>query len=195
MKKAIKTTIVLAVTMIITKSSIGQKGLQLNLDYNISTPLGSGFKDYVSKSSTRSFQGSVLYGITEHIRVGAQIFYADYHRNISTGNKNIVKSVPLLAKGEYTFLPKGILRPFVGVGAGFNFVNYKKVRANIETLNHYTKGGLTGDAGVLIAFTKTSRYGVRISSSYNLMPLKEEHIRNLDSWNVQAGICIPLGNW
>ena len=194
MKKAIKTIIFLAVAISITKTSIAQKGLQLNLNYNIATPLGSAFRDYVNKTSFAGVQGSVLYGITDHLKIGVQSTYSDFHEKHSEPvySRNTVKTVPLLAKGEYSFSDKGHVKPYIGLGAGVNFVNYDEFLSGLKDHNKYTKAGFTGDAGVLVPFSRSSRYGFRVSSSYNLTPFDEQGIKNLDSWNVQAGVSIPL---
>jgi opacity protein-like surface antigen len=193
MKKMIKTTVVLAAVIIMTKSSMAQKGLEVNLSYNIATPVGSAFRDVIRKTSFSSFQGSVLYGITDHFKLGVQTSYTHFHHKVSTGFDNIVNSVPLLAKAEYSFLMKGFVKPFIGLGAGIDFINYDPTRGGFGDHNHYSKAAFTGDAGVLIPFTKNGKHGIRISTSYNLMPFKEENIKNLDSWNVQAGVSIQLG--
>ena len=192
MKKVIKTTVFFAAAIIITKTSLAQQGLQLNLNYNVATPLGSNFRNYVSKTSFSSVQGSVLYGISDHLKIGVQSSYTDFHQHISPGLKNTVKSVPLLAKGEYSISNKSYVKPYIGLGAGVNFVNYEESLSGLKNHNNFTKAGFTGDAGVVIPFSRSSRYGFRVSTSYNLMPFKEEGIKNLDSWNAQAGISIPL---
>lgn len=194
MKKVIKTTVLIAVASIITKTSLAQKGLQLNLNYNIATPLGADFRDYIHKTSFAGVQESVLYGINDHLRIGVQSAYSDFHEKQSEPvySKNTVKTVPLMAKGEYTFSNKGYVKPYVGLGAGVDFINYDNFQSNSKDHNKYTKAGFTGDAGVLIPLSRSSRYGFRVSTSYNLMPFGEQGIKNLDSWNVQAGVHIPL---
>jgi hypothetical protein len=71
-------------------------------------------------------------------------------------------------------------------------VNYEELLSDSRNINNYTKAAIVGDAGVFIPLTSGSRYGFRVSTSYNLMPFNERGIRNLNSWNVQAGISIPL---
>jgi hypothetical protein len=46
--------------------------------------------------------------------------------------------------------------------------------------------------GVLVPLRRYSNYGVRLRTSYNLIPFKTESIKNLDSRNVQTGLVIPL---
>lgn len=190
MKKTFKTAIAIAVAIIVTKSSIAQTGLEINALYNVAVPVGGGFKGFVDKTSFGSFQASVLYGVTSHIKVGLQSSYTDFHQEVGPGSENKLQSVPLLIKGEYSFLDKGIIKPFVGLGGGVDFVRIHRERPGLRHKATHTKSGWTGDAGVVIAFAK--KYGIRVSTSYNNMPLKEEDIKNVDSWNIQAGLNIHL---
>ena len=205
MNQVIRTLGLLALAIVITQASMAQQEFQLNTSYNIATPLGSPFRDYVSKTSFRGLQGSILYGISNQIRVGVQSSYNDFYQkygrqvyksadgsDISTVLSNTLQTVPVFAKGEYSFLNNGFLKPYVGLGAGVNFVNYDQFLGGFDYDKHYTRAAFTGDAGVLVPFRRYSNYGFRLSTSYNLMPFKTESIKNLDSWNVQTGLVIPL---
>ncbi|MBC7937453.1 MAG: hypothetical protein H7Y86_19070 [Rhizobacter sp.] len=205
MKQVIKITLFFASAIIITQASMAQQGLQVSVNYNASTPLGSSFRDYVNKTSFRGLQESVLFGINSHFRVGLQSSYNDFYQkyerqvykftdgsDVSTVLSNTLQTVPVFAKGEYSFLNKGFLKPYVGLGAGINFVNYDQFLGGFEYDKHYTKAAFTGDAGVMVPFSRKSNYGFRLSTSYNLMPFNKEGVKNLDSWNVQTGFTIPL---
>lgn len=204
MKRIIKIT-AFSIAMIITQASRAQQNLQLNVNYNTATPLGSSFRDYVNKTSFRGMQGSVLYGINNHFRVGLQASYNDFYQkygrqvykasdgsDISTVLSNTLQSVPVLVKGEYSFLDKGLVKPYIGLGTGVNFATYDQYLGEFEYKKLYTKAAFSGDVGLLLPFRRNSKYGVRLSTSYNLMPFKEQGIKNLNSWNVQAGGSIPL---
>jgi opacity protein-like surface antigen len=193
MKKTIKSVIILAVTVFTATTSMAQKGVLVNLNYNFSIPLGSGFRDYVDNNSFGSFQGSVLYGISERFRAGVQLSYTDFHHDVVRGHsKNTVRTTPLWAKAEYTFIPKGMVRPYLGMGAGVNFINYRKTVNNVEDHIKTTKSALTWDAGVYIPIIKSERIGARVSTSYNALHFKREKIKNLDNWNIAAGVTVRL---
>jgi hypothetical protein len=205
MRKVLKTISFFTLALIITQASMAQPGFQFNINYNTATPLGSSFQDYVNKTSFRGAQGAVLYGINNHFRVGLQASYNDFYQkygrqvykatdgsDISTVLSNTLQSVPVVMKGEYSFLDKGFVKPYIGLGAGVHFVNYDQYLGEFEYKKFYTKAAFTGDLGVLVPFSRKSNYGFRLSTSYNLMPFKEEGITNLDTWNVQAGVNIPL---
>ena len=184
---------------------MAQQELKLAVNYNTATPLGASFRDYVNNTSFRGIQGSVLYDLMDHFRFGMQASYNDFYQkherqvykttdgsDISTVLSNTLQSAPLVVKGEYSILNRGYIKPYIGLGAGLDFVNYDQWLGEFEYNKHYIKPAFTGDAGLLIPFNRNSRYGIRLSTSYNLMPFKEEGIKNLDSWNVQAGISVPL---
>jgi opacity protein-like surface antigen len=203
--KQLKIIFILAVASMGGKEAIGQHQLNLALNYNAAVPLSSGFRDYVSKTSFRGFQGSVLYSVNNSLRVGLQSSYNDFYQkyprqvykttdgsDISTVISNTMQVVPVLLKGEYSLLKNGWVKPYVGLGAGIGLINYSQFLGEFEFSHAYTKAAFTGDFGVLMAFKKTGEYGLRLSTSYNLSPFNEAEIKNVDSWNVQVGVVIPL---
>ncbi len=205
MKQVIRITALFALAMIIMQAPMAQQRLQLNINYNIATPIGATFRDYINKTSFRGAQGSVLYGINNHFSVGVQASYNDFYQkygrqvykatdgsDISVVPSNTLQSVPVLVKGEYSFLNKGLVKPYIGLGAGIHFVDYDQYLGEFEYDKHFTKAAFTGDAGLMVPFRRSSNYGFRLGTSYQLMPFKEESIKNLDSWDVQAGVSIPL---
>lgn len=192
MKRLFKTAAMCALTVILTKSTFAQKGLELNFGNNFAIPTGSSFRHYISKATFGSFQGSFLFGVTDKFKVGVQATYADFHEKKAPTVEHKVKAVPLVAKFEYEFQDKGILRPYVGTGLGIDFINYHNFTNGVERHANTTKFAFTGDAGVLIAFSQKSDFGFRVSTSFNLLPYSEEGISHLNSYNIQAGISIPL---
>ncbi len=178
---------------------------QLALNYNVATPLNASFKDYVSKTSFRGAQGSALYRINEAFRIGLQAsfndFYEKYPRqvykstdgsDISTVLTNTLQNTPVVVKGEYNLLKTGRIQPYVGLGAGVNFINYDQYLGEFEYNKFYTKAAFTGDAGIVVPFRPDGPYGFRLSTAYNYLPFNAEGIKRLDTWSVQAGVVLPL---
>ena len=200
----IKTTVFFVVVILVTTTSFAQK-FHLALNYNTATPLSSGLKDYVSKTSFRGFQGSILYNINQQFRLGLQASYNDLYEkyprqvykttngsDLSAVLTNTMQITPVLVKAEYTMTKDQWIQPYVGLGAGINFVNFSQFYGEFEYNKFSTKAAFSGDLGVLIPFSKTSHYGARLSTSYNFSPFNEEGIQHIDTWNVQAGIVVPL---
>jgi hypothetical protein len=179
--------------------------LQLALNYNVATPVNASFKEYVSKTSFRGAQGSVLYRINNDFRVGLQASYNDFYEkyprqvykttdgsDISTVLTNTLQNTPVVVKGEYNLVKTGRIKPYVGLGAGINFINYDQYLGEFEYSKFYTKAAFTGDAGIVVPFSPDGPYGFRLSTSYNYLPFNAEGIKRLDTWSVQAGVVLPL---
>ncbi|MEO5999102.1 MAG: outer membrane beta-barrel protein [Chitinophagaceae bacterium] len=204
MKQVVKITVLFFISIVSVHSVQAQ--LHLNLTYNLAMPQGADFRDHINNTSLRGWQGSLLYDINDNFRVGLQTSYNDFYQkhprqvykstdgaDVSTVLSNSLQMEPVFAKGEYSFLKTGFLRPYIGLGAGVNFADYRQFQGAYGYSTMYTKAAFTGDAGVLIPIGKNSdRYGVRINTSYNYLPFHQEGINNLNSWNVGAGIVIPL---
>ena len=207
MKRLIKQVMVCSASFLVSATALAQRDqkFSLSLNYNVAVPLSEGFKDYVSKTSFRGFQGAILYKLNDQFRFGLQASFNDFYEkfgrqvykttdgaDISAVLSNTLQSLPVLVKGEYSFGKSTAVRPFVGLGAGINFVNFDQYYGEFQYSKYSTKAAFSGDLGVLIPFSKNSNYGARISTSYNLTPFNEEGIKNIDTWNVQAGIVVPL---
>ena len=199
-----KGTVFFVVVILVATNSFAQK-FHLALNYNTATPLSSGFKDYVSKTSFRGFQGSILYNLDQQFRVGLQASYNDFYEkfprqvykttngaDISTVLTNTMQVTPVLVKGEYSPVKDAWIQPYVGLGAGVNFVNFSQFYGEFEYNKFSTKAAFSGDVGVLIPFSKAGHYGARLSTSYNFSPFNEGGIKHIDSWNIQAGVVVPL---
>ncbi|MEO6548779.1 MAG: outer membrane beta-barrel protein [Ferruginibacter sp.] len=207
MKQVIaKALFTLLITGFFTATSIAQQSpLKLAISYNTSTPLGTDFKNYISKTSFRGLQGSIMYNLNNDWRIGLQTSYNDFYQKyprlvykttdgaeISAVLSNTLQAIPVVIKGEYSFVKNGWIKPYVGLGAGVNFINFDQFYGEFKSNRFYTKAAFSGDLGVVIPFTKSGQYAARISTSYNLSPFNEEGIKNINTWNVQAGVVFPL---
>ena len=203
--KQFRITFFIAFIFLATISKAQQQRLNLALNYNTATPVSSSFKNYISKTSFRGFQGSVLYNINTSLRVGLQLSWNDLYEkygrqvyknedgsDISAVLSNTMQYTPVLVKAEYSFVKEGWLQPYVGAGAGISLVNFEQYIGEFLYHQSYAKAAFSADLGVLIPFTKGSPYGGRISTSYNLSPFNKEGIKTINTWDVQAGVVIPL---
>jgi hypothetical protein len=205
MKRMIKGAVLLAAICLTTSGLMAQTGLKLSLNYNVSTPLGTDFKNYINSTSTRGGQGSVMYGFNNGLRAGLQVSVSNYYQKfgrqvydygngtkVSAVLSNTLQTIPILAKGEYSFLKSGAVRPFAGLGAGINLINFEQYVGEFNYTKNYTAAAFSGDAGVLISPLPNKDVALRLSTSYLLQPFNKEGIKNLNAWNVQAGIVLPL---
>ncbi len=182
-----------------------QKGTtKLNIGYNVAVPTGS-FKDNLDAASYRGFQGSVLYGVTDKLSVGAATGFQDFYQkhprqvyklsdgsDISAVVTNSIQTIPILAQAKYTFNPSGIVQPFTALGVGGNLITYNQMLG--EFGNSQAKFGFAArpEAGVYVPFKKGGETGFTLGASYNIMPFKELGFKNLNSLGINAGVSIPL---
>src|SRR5688500_12507772 len=81
MKQLIKKLIVCSAGVIISATAPAQRNqpFTLALNYNVAVPVSETFKDYVSKTSFRGFQGAILYRLNEQFRLGLQVTFNDFY--------------------------------------------------------------------------------------------------------------------
>jgi len=178
--------------------------LQFNINYNVNIPSGS-FRDFVGKPAYKGFTAGLAYPVTSQLRVGLSLGYNDYYQkyprqvysegagtDVSAVVSNSVQQIPLLATVDYTLLKKGFIRPYVGAGAGLNFVSLDQYLGEFDNPQSSTHFAVRGEAGVLIPLSSYSATAIRIGGSYNYAPYNKDGIRNLDNWGIHAGVSIPI---
>lgn len=192
------------ITLAPAKSQAQQGVTKLNIGYNIASPLGS-FKDEVGKTSFRGWTANVLYGVTDKISVGLGTGYQDFYEkhprstyklveggDVSAVVSNSIQVVPILATGQYNFIPNGVVQPYAGVGVGGNIVFYRQFLG--EFSNSKTKFGFAvrPEAGVYIPFGKNSRTGITVNANYNYMPFDYNGVKQLSNWGGGVGVKFPI---
>jgi opacity protein-like surface antigen len=181
-----------------------QGELTLNLNYSVSSPVGS-FKDYVSKTSYRSWTGSILYGINDKLSVGLgtgfQDFYEKYPRqtyklddgsDISAVLTNSVQSVPLLAEVQYKFTPNAAIQPYVALGVGGNMILYRQYVGEFDNSKNKFGFAARPEAGVYVPFRKGGPAGLTLHADYNYMPVNYNGLDNMNNWGAGIGVKFPL---
>lgn len=180
-----------------------QDQLRVNINYNAGIPAGSFRSDAVNNTSYRGWTGSIMYGITDKLSVGLgtgyQDFYQKYPRNmyklsdgsdISAVLTNSIQTVPVMAAAQYNFMPHSVIQPYVGVGAGGNFIMFRQYIGEFENSRSSFGFALRPEAGINIPVSP--RFGFNINGAYNYMPYNKDGINNLNSWGVGAGIKFTL---
>src|ERR1700712_2496769 len=114
-----------------------QGKLQMTINYNTGMPVGS-FKDVMGKNSFRGYTGAISYPINSSLRIGLGVGFNDYYEKlprqiydtkdgaISAVVTNSIQTTPILIKANYDLTKTGLVRPYVGVGAGGNMINYRQ---------------------------------------------------------------------
>ncbi|MBO9681158.1 MAG: outer membrane beta-barrel protein [Flavisolibacter sp.] len=181
-----------------------QKGeTKLNVSYSAALPTGN-FKNLVSENSFRGFSVNILHGVSDNISVGLatgfQDFYQKYPRQLyklSDGSDlsavltYSIQTMPVLAKLKYDFTPNARIQPYAAIGAGANFIAYNRLFG--EFGNKQAKIGFAArpEAGLQIPFGKGGA-GFSVGASYNIMPFKQDDLKNLNNIGLYAGFNIPM---
>ncbi|HWB91608.1 MAG TPA: hypothetical protein VG605_07140 [Puia sp.] len=185
--------------------SQAQNHVEFDANYNINFPSGSAFRNLVSHPAYSGFTAGFSYAFDSCLRVGLSIGYNDYYQkyprqvysngpgsDVSAVVTNSIQQAPLLATIDYTFLKYAVIRPYVGGGAGVNFINLDQYLGEFDNPVHETRFALRGEAGILISLSNYSATAIRIGGSYNYAPFKKYGISNLNNWGIHAGITLPI---
>ncbi|MDP4217498.1 MAG: OmpW family outer membrane protein [Bacteroidota bacterium] len=178
--------------------------LQFNMNYNVNLPAGT-FKDFVSNPAYKGFTAGLAYPVSGQFSVGLNVGYNDYYQkyprqvyadgkgsSISAVVSNSVQQIPVLITASYTLVDKGFIRPYVGAGAGVNFIGFDQYLGEFDNPVSATKLAVRGEAGLLIPLNGYSSTALRIGATYNYAPFNNYGVSNLDNWGIMAGIRFPL---
>jgi hypothetical protein len=181
-----------------------QKGeTKFNISYSAALPTGS-FKNNVSENSFRGFNASVLHGISDNISIGLatgfQDFYQKYPRqlyklsdgsDLSAVQTYSIQTIPVLAEVKYSFTPGATVQPYAAIGAGANFIGYNRLFGEFGSKEAKIGFAARPEAGLLIPFGQKGA-GFTVGASYNIIPFKQDDLKNLNSVGLHAGINIPM---
>jgi hypothetical protein len=200
-----RTIIIATLILTISTGAMAQHNLQLNVNYNVNVPMGTDFRNLTDKPAFKGFAAGLAYPVTDQFRAGISFGYNDYYQkfprqvysngpgsDISAVISNSIQQMPLLITADYTLLKTGLIRPYVGAGAGINFISFDQYLGEFDDPVHYTRFAARGEAGILIPLSSYSATALRIGGSYNYAPLKKPGIDNLSNWGIHAGISVPL---
>jgi opacity protein-like surface antigen len=181
-----------------------QDQLQVTAGYNINIPAGS-FRDFINHPAYKGFNVGLAYPVNPQLSVGLSFGYNDYYQKyprqtyddgkgntVSAVVSNSVQQIPLLLTANYTLVKKGFIRPYVGAGAGVNFVTFDQYLGEFDDPHSTAKWALKGEAGFYIPLSSYSSTAIKIGGSYNYMPYNRDGVKNLDTWGIEAGIRFPI---
>ena len=205
MKTSYKIVAVLIAGLFVAGAAKAQeRRLSLNINYSINTPVGD-FKDFINKTTYRSWAASLLYGINDRLSVGLgtgfQDFYQKYPRDtyklegggdISAVVSNSVQAIPILAQVQYNFTPQSLIQPYVGVGVGGNLILYRQYLGEFGSSKSKFGFAARPEAGVFIPFRKGGPAGITLRADYNYMPVNYNDLQGMDNWGAGIGVKFPL---
>ncbi len=205
MKTSYKIIAVLIAVFFTAGALQAQEGrLNLNINYSINTPTGD-FKDFVNKTSYRSWAASLLYGINDKLSVGLGTGFQDYYQkyprqvyklegggDVSAVLSNSVQAIPLLAQVQYNFTPQARVQPYVGVGVGGNLILYRQYLGEFGSSKNKFGFAARPEAGVFVPFRKGGPAGITLRADYNYMPVNYNDLQGMDNWGAGIGVKFPL---
>jgi hypothetical protein len=201
---------IVAYTILVLVLSVGYSGIQaqqkiqFKIGYNTGMPVGA-FKDFMAKNSFRGFLGELSYPVNDRLKVGLGVSFNDYYEKlprqlyetkegtISAVVSNSIQTTPVLFKANYELTQGNFIRPYIGVGAGFNFIGYSQYLGEFGEKKTSFKPAAAAAAGLNIPFNKETRAsGINLGAHFNYMPYKKYGIKNLNNWGLHAGVFFPL---
>jgi opacity protein-like surface antigen len=186
--------------MLIVNTATAQ--LKLKIGYNVSVPVGS-FRD-VMDPSYRGAMGEINYAITPAIKVGLGVSYNDFYKRmprqvyntdggtVSAVVTNSMQITPVMAKGTYSFITTGMIRPYVSIGGGLNMVDYSQYLGEFGSSRTLVKAAAGAEAGVDVPFSRTGNAGINIGAHFNYLPLNFNGMDNLNNWGGHVAVFFPL---
>ncbi len=204
MKKIYKYSAISFALLFMFLAGHAQQRVQLKLGYNINTPTGSAFENLVNKTSFRGVNAELSYPLSNQLSIGLGVAYSDFYQKyprktfetkdgtISAVLSNSIQTTPVLAKVNYQLTKAGLIRPYLGAGAGFNVVRYSHYLGEFPGSKTSFKPALGADAGVNIPFFASKQAGLNLGVNFNYLPYDNDIAKNLNNWGVHAGVFFPL---
>lgn len=185
--------------------SVGGQAQMLNLNYQMSLPLGDQ-KDFISKMSFRGASMDYHYFLTERWAVGASLGWSTLYRHLdyTTGNfrldgENVTISgdqyrylniVPVMASFRYYFTDgDAVVLPYAGIGLG---TNWAEMRLEVGDLVAQEKGwqfAFAPEIGLVVPFSEC--VGLNVGAQYRYS-VKASGLPTLQDLGIKVGLSF---NW
>ena len=86
----------------------------------------------------------------------------------------------------------GPVQPYIGLGAGGNFVSYNQYLGEFASGKSGIYFAASPEAGIMVPFSRHGASAFTAGARYNFMPYKNGDAKDLNNWGVYAGIKFPL---
>jgi hypothetical protein len=202
--KLIKIFVAAQLLLLLGVGAVAQQGqFKIDLNYQAGLPVGK-LKDVVEETSWRGGEIGFMYGVSDAFSVGlafgSQDFYQKYPRTVlrSSGQdvsaviSNSIQVMPVMARASMKLAPMGPVQPFVSLGVGGNFIQYRKFYGEFADSRSTFGFAAQPSVGVHVPFSKRSGAGFHIAGGFNYMPFKYNDVDGLHHAVVKAGISVPL---
>lgn len=195
----------LAIVLIVASLSLqAQDKLMFKIGYNPGFPVGS-FKDFMGKNSFRGYLGEISYPVTGRLKVGLGVSYNDFYEKlprqlyqmsegtVSAVVSNSIQTTPIIIKAAYDLTKTGWIRPYAGIGGGFDLITYAQYFGEFGEKKSAFKPAAVAEAGVTIPFNRETRAaGINLGGHFNYLPFNKGLVDNLNNWGLHAAVYFPL---
>jgi opacity protein-like surface antigen len=206
MKKIKITFAAVCSLLLITISAKAQDGkLKLHLNYNYSIPVSDFNTDLVSNTSSRGFNGSLMYTFNNKweggLSVGYQDYYQKYGRTVYALSKtqhvsailtNSIQITSVLLTARFSPLVAASVIPYISAGAGVNIIDFKQYLGEFGSEQTNTGFLAQGGLGVTVPFGKLKTSGIDVGANYNYSPYKKLGYNDLNTVSAHAGVFFQI---
>jgi hypothetical protein len=202
MKKAI---ILLLIMMAFGSASAQFYDKMFFVGWNVNSPLVN--KDFAGKSSTHGARVGYRERIREKLAVGVDLTWATYddyiprQTYVSTGSAittdyvNYANNYGALLTGDYYFFTDRKVMPYVGLGAGIAYNNYK-VYYNVYSTGDNAFGFLARpQAGVWIKFSEQRNWGLNAGVHFDFSTARSKDMGYTNFMNAGFELGLVFLDW
>lgn len=186
------------------------KAQMLNLNYQISVPLGD-LKDFTDKTSFRGMDLQYHKFLGEHFSLGASVGWNVFYKNMDhktsdytfhgssdiytiTGNQyRYVNTVPMMAIGRYYFADDmASVRPFIGLGVGTSWTEKRLEIGQYASNISRWQFAMAPEIGMYVPLT--DQLALNVGAKYNYATKAANgRIPEIQSFTFSVGL-ILMGN-
>jgi hypothetical protein len=209
MKKNVIIFMTMVAVCMISLSASAQEKLKMELNYNISAPVGSFKNDFINKTSFRGGSGEISYTFNPKFSLGLhsgfqsyyqkydrQVYKLDGNQTVSAVVSNTLDIVPLVLRGTYFPLGSSAtakVQPYVSAGAGFSFVNYGQYLGEFGGAQSSSPFTAQAGAGIKIPFgSRYNQTAFKLGATYNYINYNRNDIAKLNNVGFNAGVVFAL---
>ena len=187
------------IVLITCDTTVAQYSLW-SFNYNPASPVGD-LKTYTDATSLRgwSFEGRKF--MTDEVSLGGYIGYNGFYEErpralydienvtVNAITWRYVYTVPVLVNTHY-YIGEGWVRPYVGVGVGFYYIEQELQFSSFRISDNYVKFGFAPEVGVFVPFGFDSNTGILLNAKFHQVFYEERDIGNLNFINYNIGIAV-----
>lgn len=174
----------------------------LNVDWQVTVPLGDAFADKASGWGM-NFEGG--YFVTPEITIGAFISYQTNIESIgrqtlqlsngsalTTSQEHTLFELPFGVVGRYNFLKGSIFQPYVGMRIGADYAEMSSYYYTIQQYEDSWGVYLSPELGVSIFPSPAQRYGIHVALFYSYASNSDKlllySMDNISRFGVRLGV-------